>query len=159
VTEPLTRQEDIPISDHATTTHQQRLAHGIPTPTLFEWNRPFFAGGIEGRLVLQRCRRCKRLIYYPRILCPFCFSTEYEWETLSGRGTVYSFAIVWRPNHPAFAEQIPIILAVVDLSEGVQMVTTLVGCAQEAVEIGMQVTAVFEKIADGIALPKFEPVA
>ena len=109
--------------------------------------------------MLQRCRRCKRLIYYPRILCPFCLSTEYEWETLSGRGTVYSFAIVWRPNHPAFADQVPIILAVVDLSEGVQMITTLVGCAHEAVEIGMQVTAVFEKIADGIALPKFEPMA
>jgi uncharacterized OB-fold protein len=156
VTEPLTRQEDTTISDHLTTIDQQRLARGIPAPTLFEWNRPFFAAGTDGKLVLQRCTRCRKLIYYPRILCPFCLSTKYEWETLSGRGSVYSFAIVWRPNHPAFAEQVPIILAVVDLSEGVQMVTTLVGCAPEAVEVGMQVNVVFDTIADGIALPKFE---
>jgi uncharacterized OB-fold protein len=90
-------------------------------------------------------------------VCPFCLSPEYQWETLSGHGTVYSFAIVWRPNHPAFADQIPIILAVVDLSEGPQMVTTLVGCSADRVEIGMAVSVVFDTIAEGIALPKFAP--
>jgi uncharacterized protein len=140
------------------TTQQHRLEQGIPAPALSEWNRPFFAGGTEGKLVLQRCLRCRKLIYYPRILCPFCLFPKYEWETLSGRGSVYSFAIVWRPNHPAFADRIPIILAVVDLSEGPQMVTTLVGCTPDRVEIGMQVSVVFDSIADGIALPKFEPL-
>jgi uncharacterized protein len=109
--------------------------------------------------MLQRCLRCRRLIYYPRAVCPFCLSPDYEWETLSGRGTVYSFAIVWRPNHPAFADQIPIILAVVELSEGPQMVTTLVGCSADRVEIGMDVRVVFDTIADRIALPKFAPPA
>lgn len=136
---------------------QQRLERGIPVPTLFEWNRPFFAGGTDGKLRLQRCARCRQLIYYPRAVCPFCLSPEYQWETLSGRGTVYSFAIVWRPNHPAFADQIPIILAVVELSEGPQMVTTLVGCPADRVEIGMDVSVVFDTIAEGIALPKFAP--
>lgn len=75
--------------------------------------------------MLQRCLQCRYLIYYPRMLCPRCFSTDYAWEQLSGDGTVYSFSIVWRPNHPAFAEHIPITLAVVDLREGPQMVATL----------------------------------
>ena len=148
----------VPIPDEATQLQQQRLERGIPTPTLYEWNRPFFAAGSEGKLMLQRCLRCKQLIYYPRMVCPSCLSPEYEWETLSGRGTVYSFAVVWRPNHPAFADQIPITLAVVELDEGPQMVTTLVDCAADRVEIGMEVTVVFDTIADGIALPKFAPL-
>jgi uncharacterized OB-fold protein len=147
------------ILDDVTQLQRQRLEHGRPTPTIYEWNRPFFAGGIEGRLMLQRCSRCKALIYYPRLVCPSCLSPEYQWETLSGRGTVFSFAIVWRPNHPAFADQIPITLAIVDLREGPQMVTALVDCAPDRVEIGMDVTVVFDMIADGIALPKFTPLS
>ena len=128
---------------------------GTPTPTLFDWNRPFFAGGLEGKLMLQRCSRCHRLIYYPRMLCPHCFSADYAWEQLSGLGTVYSFSIVWHPNHPAFADQIPIVLAVVDLADGAQMVSTLVGCPPEAVAIGMEVSVVFDTIAPDVALPRF----
>lgn len=147
------------MGDDAKLVQQKRLANGIPTPTLYEWNRPFFAGGTLGKLVLQRCLRCRELIYYPRMVCPRCLSPDYEWATLSGLATVYSYAIVWRPNHPAFADQIPITLAVVDLKEGPQMVTTIVGCAPDRVEIGMDVTVVFDTIAEGIALPKFTPVS
>jgi uncharacterized OB-fold protein len=128
-------------------------------PTLFEWNRPFFEGGLEGKLLLQRCTRCNHLIYYPRMVCPRCFSPEYRWEHLSGYGTVYSFSLVWRPNHPAFDEQVPIVLVVVDLSEGPQMVSTLVDYPAERVHVGMEVSAVFDVIAPGIALPKFIAVA
>jgi uncharacterized OB-fold protein len=105
--------------------------------------------------MLQRCTRCRHLIYYPRMLCPRCFSTSYAWEQLTGRGTVYSYSIVWRPNHPAFTEQIPIILLVVDLDEGPQMVATLLDSAPERVRIGMDVSVVFDTVAGGIALPKF----
>lgn len=144
--------------DDVTQLRRRRLEHGIPIPTLYEWNRPFFAGAAEGKLMLQRCFRCKSLIYYPRLVCPSCLSPEYQWETLSGQGSVYSFAIVWRPNHPAFADQIPITLAIVALKEGPQMVTTLVDCIPDRVEMGMDVTVVFDVIADGIALPKFAPL-
>lgn len=105
--------------------------------------------------MLQRCTQCRYLIYYPRMLCPRCFSTDYAWEQLTGQGTVYSFSIVWRPNHPAFIEQIPITLVVVDLSEGPQMVATLVDSPAERVRIGMDVSVVFDTVAEGIALPKF----
>jgi uncharacterized protein len=148
----------MPISDDVTQLRKQRLERGIPTPTLYKWNRPFFAGGTEGTLKLQRCLRCQALIYYPRLVCPSCLSPDYQWETLSGRGTVFSFAIVWRPSHPAFADLIPITLAIVELEEGPQMVTTLVGCPPDDVEIGMDVAVVFETIAEGIALPKFAPL-
>jgi uncharacterized OB-fold protein len=148
----------VTIPDHVTQLQQRSSERSFPTPTLYEWNRPFFAAGTEGKLILQRCLRCKTLIYYPRLVCPSCLSPEYEWETMSGRGNVFSFAIVWRPNHPAFADQLPITLAIVELKEGPQMVTTLVDCAPDRVEIGMDVTVVFTTIADGIALPKFAPL-
>lgn len=133
--------------------------HGVPTPAIHDWNRPFFENAARGTLTLQRCLSCNELIYYPRIVCPRCMSPDYEWEELSGGGTVYSFAIVWRPQHPAFLPRIPITLAIVELAEGPQMVTNLVDCSPDDVHIGMEVGVVFETIADGIALPKFAPPA
>lgn len=127
-----------------------------PLPQLFEWNRPFFEGGLHGRLVLQRCEPCRRLIYYPRIACPYCLSADLRWEQLSGTGTIYSYSVVWRPQHPAFEHEVPIILAVVDLTEGVQMVSTIVGSDPSVIGIGHEVRVVFDTVAEGIALPKFE---
>ncbi len=147
------------ITDPAAEVRQHRLEQGVPMPALYPWNRRFFEAGTDGKLMLQRCSACHRLIYYPRMLCPNCLSPDYVWEQLSGRATVYSFAIVWRANHPAFADQLPITLAVVDLLEGAQMVTTLVDCPGGSVEIGMEVRAVFDTIAPGVALPKFAPLA
>jgi hypothetical protein len=92
------------------------------------------------------------------MFCPKCLSDEYAWEQLSGRGTVYSFAIVWHPQQSAFEADVPIILAVISLAEGPQMVSTVVNCPTHDVRIDMKVRVVFEGITDEIALPKFEPV-
>jgi uncharacterized OB-fold protein len=113
----------------------------IPLPHIYDWNRPFFEGGLDGKLLLQRCQNCGQLVYYPRIACPECLSMDLDWEAMSGRGTVYSYSFVWRPQHPAFLPQVPITLATITLEEGVQMVSNVV----------------FDRIAKRIALPKFEP--
>jgi uncharacterized OB-fold protein len=131
----------------------------IPLPVLQDWNRPFFAAGLSGKLVLQRCSHCNLLIYYPRMFCPDCLSDQYRWEEMSGLGTVYSFAVVWHPQQPAFDGKVPIILAVIELDEGPQMVSTVINCTAEQTSIGMKVRAVFERIADEIAQPKFEPAS
>jgi hypothetical protein len=130
-----------------------------PLPQVFDWNRPFFEGGLEERLMLQRCDRCRRLIYYPRIVCPHCLCPDTTWEQLCGNGEIYSYSIVWRPQHPAFEDQLPITLAVIDLVEGVQIVSTIVGSAWETVTIGAAVRVVFDRVAPRIALPKFELAA
>jgi hypothetical protein len=128
-----------------------------PAPVIYDWNREFFRGGIHGQLMLQRCTRCHRLIYYPRILCPHCLCEEYQWVAVTGRGTIYSYSVVWRPLHAAFESQVPIILVIVDLEEQVQMVSTLVQCPVEQATIGMPVTVVFHAISPEVALPKFKP--
>ena len=129
----------------------------IPLPRLYDWNRPYFQAALAGRLMLQKCRACGELIYYPRPACPECLAMEYDWTELSGRGTVYSFAVVWRPQHPAFLDRVPITLATVQLDEGPQMVSNVVNCPPERVAIGLRVRVVFERVSEEVALPKFEP--
>jgi uncharacterized OB-fold protein len=131
---------------------------GLPLPRLYEWNRPYFQAALAGKLVLQQCRACGQLIYYPRPACPECLSMDYDWVELSGRGTVYSFAIVWRPQHPAFLPRVPITLATIQLDEGPQMVSNIVNCPPERVVIGLPVRVVFERVSEEIALPNFELV-
>jgi uncharacterized OB-fold protein len=135
----------------------QELLAQIPLPQIQEWNQPFFEGGLFGELRLQRCRHCGELIYYPRIACPECLSMDYDWEVVSGRGTVYSFSFVWRPQHPAFLAKVPITVAAIRLDEGPMMISNIVHCEPQAVAIGMPVHVVFEQVAENIALPKFEP--
>lgn len=130
----------------------------FPLPQLYDWNKPFFEGGLTGKLKLQRCSKCGEIIYYPRIACPECLSIDYEWIELSGRGIVYSFSIVWKPGYPAFDPLVPIILAAIKLEEGPMMISNIINCPIERVYINMPVGVVFDKINDNIALPKFQPV-
>ena len=76
---------------------------------------------------------------------------------LSGRGTIYSFIIVHRPQHPAFFADAPYNVAIVELAEGLRMHTNVVGCANEDLRIGLPVLVAFEKVNDEITLPKFRP--
>lgn len=130
----------------------------IPLPRLYEWNRPYFAAAAAGKFMLQQCRSCGALIYYPRPACPECLSMDYDWVELSGRGVVYAYTIVRRPQHPAFLPRVPFVVATIQLDEGPQMVSNIVNCAPHQVEIGLPVRVVFERVSEGIALPKFELV-
>lgn len=77
---------------------------------------------------------------------------------MDGVGTVYTYAIVWRPQHEFFNDSVPIVLATVELVEGPLVVSTVVNCSLESVAIGMRVRVVFDCVSDQIALPKFEPM-
>jgi hypothetical protein len=84
-------------------------------------------------------------------------SENATWRRLSGRGTVYSFIIVHRPQHPAFLDDAPYNVAIIELEEGLRMHTNIVDCSDEDLRVGMPVEAVFEKINDDVTLPKFRP--
>jgi uncharacterized OB-fold protein len=90
-------------------------------------------------------------------MCPRCGSLEYEWARASGRGVVHTFTIVHRPTLPAFDETVPYNVVAVELDEGVFMVSNLVDCPLERIEIGMPVEVVFEPLSEHIAQPKFRP--
>jgi hypothetical protein len=76
---------------------------------------------------------------YPRIACPSCFG-ELEWVLGSGRGTVVSFCVVRRPHHERFAGHLPVVLAVIELAEGAQVISSVVGDDRLEISIGADVS-------------------
>ena len=128
-----------------------------PLPRPSEDSAPFWAAAWRGELCMQRCGDCGHIRFPPALLCARCLSERCEWVRLSGRGTVYSWIVVHQSQHPAFNADVPYNVAIVQLEEGPRLHTNLVGCANEAIRIGMPVEVVFEKVSDDTALVKFRP--
>ena len=129
-----------------------------PVPTIHSWTAPYWKGAKEGKLIIQRCRDCKKHIFYPRIWCPFCMSDQIDWVNASGKGKIYSYTVVQNNPPSAFVKDLPFTIAIVRLEEGVQMLTNIVGCDPQEVKCDMPVEVIFEKYNDEITLPKFRPV-
>jgi uncharacterized OB-fold protein len=127
-----------------------RLAPAVTPDTQFFWD-----GLREHRLLIQRCAGCGVLRHPPRPMCPACRSLEWDAVEASGRGTVRSCVIPHHPPLPWFPE--PYVVAIVDLDEGVRLVTNVVGVDPHAVTIGMAVQVRFETFDDGLVLPLFAP--
>ncbi len=139
-------------------------ASPLPDPTL-EITRPFFEGAARRELRIPRCRACGVLVWYPRPRCPACDADALAWNTLSGRGTVFSFAVVRRALWKPFADRVPYATGLVALEEDrdVRLVTTFVHCSPEELAIDQPVRAVFEplRFGDGpeVVVPLFAPLA
>jgi uncharacterized OB-fold protein len=119
----------------------------------------FWAGCRERRLMLQRCGGCGQHRFPANQMCPHCRSTEAEWVQASGKGTVFSWIVVRHPvPRDIYAGDVPYIVALVALAEGVRMPTNIIGCAPEAVTADMAVTVGFETVTPEITLPRFRPV-
>jgi uncharacterized protein len=128
-----------------------------PLPTPAPWDEPFWANARRGVLSVQRCGSCGRLQFYPRPVCVACFGRALEWQPVSGRGRIHSFTLVRAPQHPAFRPDVPIVLAEIELDEGVRMLSRIVGAETAAVALGAPVTVVFlETENETIRLPHFE---
>jgi hypothetical protein len=128
-----------------------------PIPTVTEDSKPYWEGCKKHELLIQRCKDCGHYRFPPSGLCPKCMSTNTEWTRVSGRGKVYSWTIFHYLYHPAFSQDIPYNVAIVELEEGPRMHTNIVGCSNEDIYIDMPVEVVFEDISEEIALPKFKP--
>ncbi len=126
----------------------------VPTPT----SRPYWDGLREHKLRLQRCRDCQKPIHYPRSNCPRCLGEKLEWFEVSGDGTLYTYTIARRATAPQFEDEVPQIIAVVELDEGPRMTTTLTNVAESEIKVGMRVRPVFDDI-DGrdVTLLRYEP--
>jgi uncharacterized OB-fold protein len=132
-----------------------RVEKPAPVPTLE--TRPYWEGCKQRELRIQRCAVCGHNQFFPRLYCTKCFSERVEWVKVSGRATVSTFTIVRRPVSPAFADDVPYVVALVKLDEGPTMMTNIVGCSPEAVRIGMPVAVTFEDWTDETTIPKFRP--
>jgi len=126
-----------------------------PLPRIDEESRGFWEALQRHELYVQRCRSCSTTRFYPRAVCTVCMSSEVEWVRCSGRGTVYSFTVTHQNQSPGFREELPYVLAIVELAEGPRVMTNVVGCAAEAVKVGMAVEVVFEDVGPDVTLAKF----
>jgi uncharacterized OB-fold protein len=127
----------------------------IPYPT--PDTQPFWDACRRHELVLPYCATCAAFFYYPRPFCPTCFSWEIEWRRCSGRGTLYTFSIQFRPQMPGFTP--PYVTAIVQLEEGPRMMTNLVGVEPmpERIRCDIAVEVDWEDVSDEVTLPVFRP--
>ncbi len=129
-----------------------------PIPTITPENKPFWEYMKQHEFRVQRCKECGKLFYPPSEYCLHCLGHDTEWVKLSGKGKVFSFAIVRRAGMPAFAAEIPYVVAIIETEEGVRYNSNVIGCDPEKVYIDMPVEVVFEDVNPEFTLPKFKPV-
>lgn len=126
----------------------------IPTPT--PNSEPFWDGLANHQVILQHCNDCAAWVFYPRSHCDGCLSPNLVWKEVTGNGSLYSYTVARRPTAPQFADDIPQLIVVVELDEGVRMNSVMVNIASEALIIGMAVKPVFHR-QDSATLLYFEP--
>ncbi len=119
-----------------------------PTGQFYDWCR-------KGELRFQRCTSCGTFRHPPRELCAECRSFDREWARSQGEGTVFTYTIVERALHPAFAGATPYAAVVVELAEGVRLLSRVVDAAPADLRIGMPVRVDFEVVTEAVTLPVF----
>jgi uncharacterized OB-fold protein len=110
----------------------------------------------QHELRFQRCTSCGTWRHIPRDMCGHCGSIEAQWEQSSGRGKVFSWTTVIQPILPQFADAVPYIPAVIEMDEGVRIVSWLVDVKPEEIELDMPVEVIFDDVSAEVALPKFK---
>ena len=131
-------------------------AAGRPIPLATPVSEPFWEGCKRGEFLLQRCASCDASQFYPRTLCSACGAKTLEWAPASGAGYIVSYTVVRRAITPAFAAQVPYVVAIVRLEEGPQLMSHIVDCDPEAVRVGAAVTLGFEDLDGKASLPVFQ---
>lgn len=131
-----------------------------PVPVPDHLTSPFWAACKNRELRIQRCLKCASVRFPPGPVCLQCRSVEAEWLLSNGRGKVYSWIVVRHPI-PAeiYAKDVPYVVALIELEEGVRMPSNIIGCDPESINPGMAVEVVFEDVSDAVTLPRFRPLS
>lgn len=132
-----------------------KVTRPIPVPN--EWTQPFWDAAREGVLALQRCQSCGRFQHPPYATCVNCISTDLRFEPVRGKGTIYSYTIMYHAGDRRFAAAIPYASIIVELdgAPGALLVGNLLDAPYTAAKVGRRVEVVFEKLNDDITLPQF----
>lgn len=129
-----------------------------PLPIISPINQTYWDSAKKHALRLQRCNPCERFWYPNSHQCPHCWSRDYSWEKVSGRGTVNSWVVFHQRYYEGFKDDIPYNVVQVELEEGPRIISSLVGVQNEEITMGMRVEVIFEDITKEITLPKFQPL-
>jgi uncharacterized protein len=127
-----------------------------PLPLPDHRSQEFYAAAAEGRLLIQACDACGALQFYPRGHCVRCSGSALSWRQASGRATLHTFSVLYRTPNVEFADDLPYVLAIVDLEEGVRMTSRVVDVDLERLRCELPLQVVFRPLAeDGPVMPFF----
>ena len=129
----------------------------MPLPSVTDDTRPFWDACRRRELVVQRCTGCGAFRHPPSPVCWRCRRFPHEWARVSGRGTVFSFAVGHRAFMAELTEHVPYTVVVVALDDapGVRLVSNLIGPRAEEARIGLPVEVAFEEVAPEVLVPRF----
>lgn len=134
---------------------QQTATYRKPLPVMEELTKEFYDWCKQGELRFQRCTNCGAWRHIPWPMCRHCHSFEWEWARSSGRGTVYTFTIVYQALHKAFVEDVPFAGVIIELAEGPRIVSWVTDIPPDQLAIGTPVEVWFDDVTPEVALPKF----
>ena len=123
----------------------------IPSPVTNPENQEYFDACAKGTLLVGKCDACGEYHFYPRRICPHCFSDQVKWVPAKGSGTIYTYSTMHR------GVPVPYPIAYVTLDEGVSMMTNIVDFAPGSLTIGQKVKVKFTPTEGGQPVPTFTP--
>lgn len=129
---------------------------GIPLGEPSVWSAPYWEACRRGELVYLRCDDCELVLERPFPVCGGCLGRSLSWQRSAGTGALYSWTVVWRPQHPSF--RVPYAPAIVAMDEGWYHIAAVVGCEPDQLTPGMRLAVEFHPAADDVVLPYHRPV-
>ena len=127
-------------------------AREISPPIPTEESKPFWQAANEGKFLIKRCVDCQKAHWYPRAVCPLCFSSNTEWQHSAGTGVVYSYTIMRHGPQP-------FVLAFITLDEGPTLISNIIDCDPEKITIGAAVRITFVQSSGEFKVPMFTLVS
>jgi uncharacterized protein len=131
-----------------------------PLPVVDADTQPYWDGAKAHELRAQRCSGCGKHRWPPQSFCPHCHSWDFEWVTIGQTGVIASYVVVHQATAPSFAGDVPYTIGQITIDgtgDLVTMISNVVDCPWEEVQVGMRVQAVFDDVTPEITLPKFKP--
>lgn len=114
----------------------------------------FWTATRNSTLAVSRCTNCSNRLWPPEPVCPVCLHTEFVWEEVEPRGTLWSYAVYYRALDPAFADDLPYAVGLIELESGFKMYGIVLGDV-ERLEIGMPAEAVFDRVTDEVTFVRW----
>jgi uncharacterized OB-fold protein len=133
---------------------ENKNARPIPAPGAYVADQPFWDGMRDGKLVLQYCPETNAFQHYPRPVSLATGSRKLEWRPVSGNGTIYAFTTLRVPG-PGTAGRIPLLIATVELDDGVRILANILDATASDLRIGLRVSVAWDRLDDDVPYPAF----
>jgi uncharacterized OB-fold protein len=138
-------------------TEKTPASRPVPKPSIYVDTKPFWNGAKEGKLVLQICKDTGRFQHYPRPVSLFTGSRNLDWQAVSGKGEIYAFTVIRVPG-PGLEGRLPLVVATVQLDEGVRILGNILNTSPEKVKIGQRVEVCWDHLSIDVSYPAFNIV-